>query len=70
MNEQQKQCYFCTSHHKVVDYKDAETLRRFMSPQMKIRPRRKTNLCASHQRELARAIKRSRSLGLVPYTLY
>ena len=67
---EQKQCFFCTSSHKVIDYKDAETLRRFMSAQMKIAPRRRSSLCASHQRELATAIKRARYLGLVPYTLH
>jgi small subunit ribosomal protein S18 len=65
-----KQCFFCTSQHKVVDYKDAETLRRFMSANMRIAPRRRSTLCASHQRELANAVKRARILGLVPYTLY
>lgn len=66
----QKQCFFCTSARKVLDYKDAETLRRFMSAGMKIIPRRRSHLCASHQRELAMAIKRARFLGLVPYTLH
>lgn len=66
----QKQCFFCTSSRKVIDYKDPETLRRFMSANMKIMPRRRSFLCASHQRELARAIKRSRQMGLAPYTLH
>lgn len=67
---EQKQCFFCTSSHKAVDYKDPETLRRFMSANMKIMPARRSHLCASHQRELANAIKRARILGLVPYTLH
>ncbi len=66
----QKQCHFCTSNHKVIDYKDAETLRNFVSAQMKIMPRRRSNLCAKHQRELAEAIKRARFLSLLPYTLH
>ena len=66
----QKQCFFCTSNHKVIDHKDPETLMRFMSAQRKIMPRRRSFLCASHQRELARAIKRARFLALVPYTLH
>lgn len=72
MREQQqpKQCFFCTSSHKFIDYKDAETLRRFMSSQMKVMPRRRSFLCAGHQRELAMAIKRARYLALVPYTLH
>ncbi|OHA08839.1 MAG: 30S ribosomal protein S18 [Candidatus Sungbacteria bacterium RIFCSPLOWO2_01_FULL_59_16] len=67
---EQKQCFFCTSSRKVVDYKDADTLLRFMSAQKKIMPRRRSYLCASHQREFAQAVKRARYLGLVPYTLY
>ena len=66
----EKQCFFCTSSRRAVDYKDPETLRRFMSASMKIMPARRSFLCASHQRELARAIKRARILGLVPYTLH
>ncbi len=66
----QKQCFFCTSSRKVIDYKDPETLRRFISANMKIMPRRRSHLCASHQREFAKAIKRSRQLGLLPYTLH
>ena len=66
----QKQCFFCTSSRKVIDYKDPETLRRFISANMKIMPRRRSNLCASHPRELATAIKRARQLGLLPYTLH
>jgi small subunit ribosomal protein S18 len=65
-----KQCFFCTSTHKFIDYKDPELLRRYMSSQMKIVPRRRNGLCASHQRELAEAIKRSRFLALVPFTLH
>lgn len=53
---------------RAIDYKDAETLRRFMSGQAKIYPPRKTGTCAKHQRILARAIKRARFFGLVPYT--
>jgi small subunit ribosomal protein S18 len=63
-----KQCYFCTTNAKVVDYKDAETLRTFMSPQSKIQTRKRTGLCSLHQRQLARAVKRARILGVVPFT--
>lgn len=51
-----------------VNYKDVETLRRFLSAGMKIRPRRKTGLSAAHQRKVARAIKQARIAGLIPYT--
>ncbi|MGQ9905021.1 MAG: 30S ribosomal protein S18 [Anaerolineae bacterium] len=50
----------------VPDYKDYERLRRYISPQGKILPRRRTGLSAKHQRLLARAIKRARHLALLP----
>ena len=63
-----KQCFFCTTNMNVIDYKDVETLKRFLSSQAKIYPRRKSGLCAKHQRMLAESIKRARFLALVPYT--
>jgi len=66
-NSEPKECLFCTEQ-KGVDYKDAETLRRFMSPYARILPASRTGLCAKHQRQLARAIKRARFLVLLPYT--
>ena len=63
-----KQCYFCTSSRSVIDYKEAEVLRRFMSSQARIYPRRKSGLCARHQRELSAAVKQARYLALVPIT--
>ncbi|MFN3704581.1 MAG: 30S ribosomal protein S18 [Thermoflexales bacterium] len=48
------------------DYKDFERLRRYINPQGKILPRRRTSLSAKHQRLLARAIKRARHLALLP----
>ena len=65
--QEKKQCFFCTTNRGVVDYKDSELVRQFMSSQAKIYPRRKSGLCAHHQRLLARAAKRSRYLALVPY---
>jgi len=63
-----KQCYFCTSNISNVDYKDAQTLFRFMDPQSRILPRRRSGNCSLHQRKLARAIKRGRVLGILPFT--
>lgn len=65
---EKKQCFFCTTNSDVIDYKDAELLRRFMSGQAKIYPRRKSGVCARHERMLAQAIKRARYLALVPFT--
>jgi len=66
--EDKKVCYFCAQNDKIIDYKDSETLRHFISAQAKIMPRKRSHLCAKHQRNLARAIKRARALGLMPYT--
>jgi len=66
--EEKKVCYFCVQNDKIIDYKDSETLRHFISAQAKIMPRKRSHLCAKHQRNLARAIKRARALGLMPYT--
>jgi len=52
----------------LIDYKDVQGLRRFLSDRGKIRPRRQTGTCARHQRELAHAIKRARHLALLPFT--
>jgi small subunit ribosomal protein S18 len=61
-----KVCKFCTQKLK-IDYKDADTLRRFITDRGKILPRRITGTCAKHQRALALAIKRSRSIALLPF---
>ncbi len=53
---------------KEIDYKDADFLRRFLTDRGKIKARRKTGVCARHQRQLAVAIKRARHLALLPFT--
>ena len=68
MREVPDNCYFCTKNLRDVDYKDAETLKKFISGQAKILPPRKTGICAKHQRRLARAIKRARILAIIPFT--
>ena len=51
-----------------IDYKDSEELRRLLTPNGKIQSRKRTGLCAKEQRMAAAAIKRSRYIGLLPYT--
>lgn len=51
-----------------IDYKNVDILRRFLSPEGKILPGRRTGLTAGNQRKLTRAIKRARQLSLLPYT--
>ena len=52
-----------------IDYKDVETLKRFINPHGKILARRRTGLSASNQRMLASAIKRARFMALLPYVI-
>lgn len=61
-------CQFCTDPTSKIDYKQGEALRRFITEEGKIRPRRQTGTCAKHQRMLARAIKRARHVALLPFT--
>lgn len=63
----QKMCYFCVQNIDDVSPRDTMTLRRFISSFMKIAPRRRTGLCAMHQRKVSRSIKVSRELSLLPY---
>ncbi len=60
-------CQFCTDHNSVIDYKQADQLRRFVSEDGKIRPRRQTGTCARHQRLMSIAIKRARHLAMLPF---
>ena len=61
-----KVCRFCTQKIK-ANYKDADTLRRFITEQGKILPKRITGTCAKHQRALAVAIKQARIIALLPF---
>ena len=54
---------------KCFDYKDIDTLSRYISESGKIKPRRQTGNCSRCQRQLAREIKRARYLALLPYVI-
>jgi len=62
-----KSCPFAAKDAPQIDYKDVRLLQGFMSERGKIVPSRITAVSAKKQRELARAIKRARHLGLLPY---
>jgi small subunit ribosomal protein S18 len=64
-----KTCPFSGTNAPKIDYKDVRLLQRYISERGKIVPSRITAVCALKQRELARAIKRSRFLGLLPYVI-
>ena len=61
-----KVCVFCGKDN-VIDYKDTNKLKRYISERGKILPRRITGNCAKHQRALTVAIKRARHIALMPY---
>ena len=61
--------YFTKNKVAYIDYKDVELLKRFISPNGKITPRRVTGTCAKYQRELAKAIKNARYMALLPYVI-
>ncbi len=62
-----KQCVFCSQNVQIIDYRNVEVLRRFVSGQAKIVDPRHTGVCAKHQRELSKSIKRARTMGLLPF---
>ncbi len=62
-----KVCQFCVEKVQHIDYKDVLKLRKFTSERGKILPRRMTGTCAKHQRQLSTAIKRARTIALMPY---
>ena len=64
-----KVCYFTKNNIKTIDYKDVDLLKKFISPNGKIIPRRVTGTSAKYQRMLAVAIKRARQMALLPYVV-
>lgn len=66
-SRKKKQCPFTQAGIKEIDYKDIDTLSRFITERGKILPRRITGVSAFHQRHLARAIKRARIVALLPF---
>lgn len=67
MNTHLKNCHFCTASAKYIDYKDTDTLQNFLDPHARILHRRRSGICAGHQRELSQAVKRARFLALLPF---
>jgi len=63
-----KPCYFCQQKIKEINYQNPELLNKFTSGQAKIISPKRTGTCAKHQRKLAKAIKRARIMGLLPFT--
>ncbi len=62
-----KHCFFCVNNVDEIDYKDWQSLQRFISSYGKITPKRRNGVCSKHQRKLAEAIKRARFMAILPY---
>jgi small subunit ribosomal protein S18 len=64
-----KVCAFCMDKTQYIDYKDINVLKKYITERGKILPRRISGNCAKHQRMLTLAIKRSRNIALLPFTM-
>jgi small subunit ribosomal protein S18 len=65
--KRRKVCYFTANGITHIDYKDVDLLKKFISERGKILPRRVTGTSAKYQRKLTTAIKRSRTMALLPF---
>ncbi len=64
-----KFCKFCTDSNLKIEYKQPMLLKDFITERGKIMPRRITGSCAKHQREITQAIKRARTIALLPFVV-
>ncbi len=62
-----KVCQYCADKTIEIDYKDTENLKKYITERGKILPRRVTGACAMHQRGIVKAIKRARTVALLPF---
>ncbi len=62
-----KVCPLCANKDLVLDYKNADQLKKFINDKGKILPRRATGACNKHQRDITLAVKRARQIAILPY---
>ncbi|MCK4835517.1 MAG: 30S ribosomal protein S18 [Candidatus Aminicenantes bacterium] len=62
-----KYCFFCKERIKLIDYKDVKILENFILDTGKIQPARVSGTCSYHQKQLTKAIKRARHMGLLKF---
>ncbi len=62
-----KFCQFCADKTLTIDYKKTDLLRKYITEEGSIRPRRQTGACARHQRAVAAAVKQARQVALLPF---
>ncbi len=67
IRRRKKVCEYCANKEAVIDYKDSNALRKYISERGKILPRRITGTCAKHQRAITIAVKRARQIAVLPY---
>jgi small subunit ribosomal protein S18 len=65
--QRRKFCRFCADKTPFIDYKDMKTIRGYMTERGKLLSRKVTGTCSVHQRELTTAVKRARSIALIPF---
>jgi len=68
-NKAERYCYFCVNRDVVIDYKNTEILKRFLSSFGKIVASKRSGVCAKHQREVSNEIKRARIIALLPFVI-
>lgn len=66
--QRKKVCVLCSDPNFVLDYKNADSFKKFINDKGKILPRRTTGACAKHQRDITLAIKRARHIAILPFT--
>lgn len=64
-----KLCPLCEAGIKDINYKDTDTLKKYLTKFNKIVPRYYSWVCLKHQKKLATAIKQARYMALLPYVL-
>jgi small subunit ribosomal protein S18 len=62
-----KQDYFNANNIQFIDYKDVDSVKRFLNPNARINSRKRTGLTAKNQRAVAESVKRARFMGLLPF---
>ena len=62
-----KVCALCANKDLVLDYKNADQMKKYVNEKGKILPRRATGACAKHQRDITLAVKRERHIAILPY---
>jgi small subunit ribosomal protein S18 len=64
-----KQNFLSQNKVTYIDYKDIDVIKKFVNPHGRLIARKRTNVSANHQRQLANALKRARFLGLMPFVV-